>query len=113
MEHTLKLIRILANHQSECDGDELFLKVRGKKVWPLKQRYQRISDPELDINVELKVKILEEKMELQLWEYDNLFFSHRLGKFSMLVNETGGPFRTDLVRENDEYTNYSIEWEVE
>lgn len=49
-------------------------------------------------------------MELALWEYDNFLFTHRLGKFTMLVNELGGPFKTDLLREGEDYASYSVEW---
>lgn len=99
--------------QDEGDGDEVYLKHKGKRIWPLNGKYQTMKDgDEKEVNVEVPDIDKDITVEIELWDYDILTENDRLGVFKMLVNERGGTFITDLTEMPVKGAKYSLEWEV-
>jgi hypothetical protein len=108
-----RILTIQSYHQSESDGDEIFLKINGKKIWPTNERYITLRDAQPGkINHTISIPKLEGAIEVELWEYDNILSSTCLGQFSLVLSESGGPFNTDLKLTSKEFARYSLAWEV-
>lgn len=108
-----RLISINSFHQTESDGDEIFIKLNNKKIWPEAERYSTVSDSQpARLNHTIPLTKLEGTIEVELWEYDNIISSTCLGKFPLHLTETGGPFNTDLKLTSKEFARYSLTWEV-
>lgn len=107
-----RILAINPYRQTESDGDEIYLKLGKKRIWPNDASFVEVKDQEsIKVNYPIRVEKLGDKVELELWEYDNILFSECIGKFDLLVDEVGGPFRTDL-NIMDASARYSIVWEV-
>ena len=113
VQYECKLLSISSYHQTEEDGDEIFLKINKKKIWPPKERYQELSgsDP-VKIDFTIPISKLEGSIEVELWEYDNFLSSSCLGKFILSTTESGGPYNTDLKLSSGEFARYSLSWEL-
>jgi len=98
--------------QDEGDGDEIFIKYKKERIWPLNTMYQKVNEGEYDLSVEISALDRNSHVKLELWDYDLLSPNDKLGTFNMLVNERGGPFVTDMKGSKSSGSKYSIEWEV-
>lgn len=107
-----RILAINPYRQTENDGDEIYLKLGKKRIWPNDANYVEVKDQEsIKVNYPIRVDKLGVKVELELWEYDNVLFSECIGKFDLLVDEVGGPFQTDL-NIVEASARYSLIWEV-
>lgn len=109
--YKLHIISLNCYRQDESDGDEVFIKYKKERVWPLKEKYIKITEGNYEVNFDITAIEKGEVVDLELWDYDLLSANDKLGVFSMLVNERGGPFNTDLSQTSGS-SKYSIEWEV-
>ena len=96
----------------EADADEVFLKLGKNKVWPADAKYIGMSGGEQSINVDLAEVEEGTSLEIELWDYDTWSPNDKLGVFKMMVDGRGGPFTSDLMREQGSGAKYSLEWEV-
>lgn len=112
---TLQLIQLQAHFQTEQNGDEIFLKMKGRKIWPQKKSFfaclKQMTQIQLNIEKDVEVKP-NHTIAIELWEHDFLFFRKKLGEFNLLVDQKGGPFITDLQLKSKEFARYSLMWEV-
>ncbi|MEM1406326.1 MAG: hypothetical protein AAGG59_06090 [Bacteroidota bacterium] len=106
----LKLLQLICYRADEGDGDEIFLKQNGKKVWPEDQKYLRVSEGTVKMNLALDIE-LGSQVVLELWDYDVLSPNDRLGEFRMLADQRGAEFTTDLY-EGKSQAKYSLKWEL-
>ena len=107
-----RILAINPYRQTESDGDEIYLKLNKKRIWPKDVNFIEVRGQDsIKVNYSIRMEILGNKVELELWEYDNILFSECLGKFSLLVDEIGGPYHTDLeIWESS--AKYTLIWEV-
>lgn len=99
--------------QEEGDGDEVYIKYKGKRIWPTVNKYETMNDGDVkEVNVEVADIAKDATVEIELWDYDILTENDRLGVFKMLINERGGTFITDLMDMPSDGAKYSLEWEV-
>ena len=113
MIYNVRILKLNCYRQNEADGDEVFIKYKDKKVWPLNSKYQKLSEGSEKLNLEIPEVEKDNTVILELWDYDLFTPDDKLGTFSMLVNERGGPFTTDMKRDKgSDDSRYSIEWEV-
>ncbi|MEQ8927836.1 MAG: hypothetical protein RLO81_18615 [Fulvivirga sp.] len=110
--YQLRLLKLHCYRQEESDGDEVFLKYKNEKIWPLNSKYESMKEGSQVVNVDIAGLISGTQMEIELWDYDLLTPNDKLGTFNMLINEKGGPFTTDLRTTNEEEAKYSLEWEA-
>jgi hypothetical protein len=96
---------------SQADGGELFIKFGGKKLWPKDCKFKSMTAEIENVNVEIPL-IAEEHtwVEIELWDYNHIFPSSKLGVFKFLVDGKGGPFVTELNREMSKTCRYAISW---
>ncbi len=95
----------------ESGTDEVFLKLGKGKIWPTDEKYIQMSGSEQPINVDMG-EIEEGKLlEIELWDYDTWSPNDKLGVFKMIVDGRGGPFMSDLIKEDGSGAKYSLEWE--
>lgn len=115
-ENTLTLhLRRLYCHVVEENGyDDVYLKADGAKIWPVGKKQQPVHE---DTVTELDLEIMDlppgQVYEIQLWDWDRFSADDLYGTFPLLIEE-GGPFTTDLIR-NDRKTSkahYTLEWGV-
>ena len=112
VKYKLRILNLSCYMQEESDGDEVFLKLNKEKVWPLDVKYFKMKegDHKVDHNIEGIDK--DQTIAIELWEYDFWTPNDKLGVFNLLVNERGGPFKTDLKASKGEDVKYCLEWEV-
>jgi len=105
----LNSIKCLLN--SEYQGDEIYVRYDGKKIWPEDRKWHRMrSGDEAILNIILPVENIGRKVDLELWENDFLRHS-RLGSFIFLLDSLGGPFTVDMFQK-DGKAKYSLVWEA-
>lgn len=95
--------------------DDVFLKYKGKKIWPVKKKQQSIMmDTSTPLGVEIKGLDVGREVEIELWDYDWLSSNDLLGVFKMVIGNAVGIFSTDMTRNIKETTKakYTLEWEV-
>lgn len=107
----VRLLSIKCIVNDEIDKDEIYLKYKGKKIWP-KNIYFQIDngeEQEIDFLLEHQGQVLE----LELWDHDMLSPNDHLGTFVMNVAAQGGKYATDLnLTEKDSTASYTLTWEV-
>jgi hypothetical protein len=110
-KYKLSIATINSYYQSERDGDEVFLKLSKKRIWPQKGGYiKMIGESSSRVNHSIEITELGGIIELELWEYDNFFSSSCLGTFKLRIDETGGPYATDLMLTSKEFAKYMLVW---
>lgn len=112
LTYKLRLIRLNCYRSDEKYGDEVFLKMNDEKIWPMGEKYKEIDEGTVELNLEIQAVMPDTLVAIELWDYDLLTPNDKLGEFSMLINERGGPFTTDLKVTPGEEAKYSLEWEV-
>ena len=110
MALNLRLLKLKCYRQGESDADEVFIKYDGGRIWPAKSKYHKVSEGEVEVNLDIAGLKRNSNVQLELWDYDFLSPNDQLGTFNMLIDERGGPFTTDLSSTGG--TRYSLEWEV-
>lgn len=95
----------------EYDGDELFLKYRGKRIWPVDRKFERGStEKPMPLNIEVGDVGKDEWVVIQLWDSDFLS-SDLLGEFVFMADQPGGPYRTDL-KNCKGRARYTLEFQI-
>jgi hypothetical protein len=96
---------------SRSDGGELFIKFGGKKLWPKNGKFKSMTSEMEKVNIEIPLTTREQAwVEIELWDYNHIFPSSKLGVFKFLVDDKGGPFVTELSREASKTCRYAISW---
>ena len=110
-KYNLHIISLMCYRQEESNGDEVFLKYNTKRIWPIDMKYSQVTEGTLDLSLDIAGIDKGQIVNVELWDYDLITANDNLGVFSMLVNERGGPFTTDLnTNKND--AKYTLKWEV-
>ena len=99
----------------EVGFDEVFLVFQGKKIWPEDHLYKSVKKGHTEVNVEIRDLNPNTQLEIEIWDFDYLSANDLLGKFSMFIDEPGGPYTTDLMQNVTETgkAKYSITWEID
>lgn len=108
----LRLQSLIAYLQTEKNGDEIFISFKGKKIAPAKEKFYRIDDVPVEINMELKLNKEDKWIDLELWEYNALMPNVFLGNFRLLVDQHSDTFTAELIRENNTKAKYALTWEL-
>ena len=107
----LKLSNLHCHVSDESDLDEIYLKVKDERIWPPKEKYQRVNLGETSLDLSLDNVSKGDILEIELWDYDTLSRDDKLGSFSLHLDQLGSGFRTDLKRVSGTKASYSIDWE--
>jgi len=111
MNFKIHLICLHCYVSDEKEGDEVFLKYDGKKIWPKEQKYVKIKEGSQKIGYEIEAEKGSSK-EVEIWDYDLLSSNDKLGVVSLLADVQGGPFRSEMARRETGRAHYVLEWEV-
>jgi hypothetical protein len=107
------ILKLLKCHKSsEGDGDEVYLKLDNKKIWP-QMPYQRIkSMGELKVDLSLLLRGGEEFIRVELWDKD-LFSDDLLGHFQFVPSGSQGQYSADIkVHGKNDNHRYTLVWEI-
>jgi len=108
----LRLESIVSYLQTERDGDEIFIRYKGKKIAPAEGKFIKVSKEPVPLGIEIELGKDEKWVELELWDYDHFSPNDSLGQFKLLVDQTSDTFSAELVRHNDSDARYVLNWSV-
>lgn len=108
----IKILAVQCTVPDEIDKDEMYLKYKGKKIWPIGNRYFRIdTGDKVEVNVEVDVE--GGWNEIELWDFDYMSLNDHLGTFKFMVNEAFGEFSTSMeLLEKNSTASYLLTWEA-
>ena len=110
-EYTIRLHSVLCYLPDET-VDEVYLKFDGKKIWPQEGKYSSMKEGvSAEVHVETSA-IKGSSIAIELWEYDALSPDDKLGKFILEADKLGGPFTSDMIKEDKGKSKYGLTWEV-
>ena len=110
-------IRLISLHcmlNEESDKDEVFLKHKGKRIWPQKGKYHTMdSNERTPVNVMLDHDPSND-LSVELWDWDLLTPNDLIGTFGMHINaDDYGKFTTALrIAHSKSTASYLLEWEI-
>lgn len=99
----------------EIDKDEVFLKYKGKKIWPKSRWYTSMDTGEkFPVEIEITHDEPSQPLVIELWDFDYLSPNDFLGYFEInLGNERLGKFSTSMtLREKGSTASYVLFWEI-
>ena len=112
--YSLILDQLVCYLPDESDGDEIFLKMNGEKIWPKNKAFEIIDNGTIELEMELKDLKKIDKVVVELWDYDLISRNDHLGNFEFVIDKPGGPFNTDLMvnlREGNS-ARYNLKWHI-
>ncbi len=93
--------------------DEVYLMCNGKKIWPKAEKYISMNQGET-IAVKVETTLARgASIKVELWEFDDLSPDDYLGKFMLEADKIGGPYTTDMIKEDKGKSKYALTWEVQ
>ena len=113
--YTVRLMHLHCYFVEENEYDDVFLKYKGKKIWPKDKKQQPIMmDTITEIDVEISDIPRNGSLKVDLWDWDLLSLNDKLGSFHMVVQGDSGPFSTDMIQNLRETkkAKYTLYWEV-
>ncbi|MEQ9297654.1 MAG: hypothetical protein RIF33_03780 [Cyclobacteriaceae bacterium] len=113
-KHTVKLIHLYCYANEELKEDEVFIKYKGRRIWPVNKKYARLKPGEKkEIGVDIPDVTEGEMLTLEVWDWDLFSANDLLGSATMKVDGPGGPYLVDMRPSSAEETaRYSIQWQV-
>lgn len=99
----------------EIDKDEVYLKYKGKKVWPKSKWYTSMDTGEkFPVEIEIEHSDPNSPLIIELWDFDYLSLNDFLGYFSInLGNDKSGRFSTSMtLQEKGSTASYVLYWEI-
>ena len=109
---TIQLKTLICINPDETDKDEIYLKLKGKKIWPKDGNYKQTDTGEkTDINIEFEHE--EGQLDLELWDFDYMSMNDKLGTFTMIIDHERGLTNTASMKPHKKTTaSYILEWKI-
>ncbi len=112
IHYKLKLLKIHCYIPDESDADEVYLKMNGKKIWPVNgNKYESMKDNSFPLDLEFKVEKGSKNL-IEIWDYDVISADDLLGTVEIKADQAGGPFNADMVQKETDHAKYSLEYEI-
>lgn len=110
MKYKLVLLKLLCFLPDESDGDEIFILMDGKRIWPIDAKFKTVKAGEilLDIHIEIQKGDI---IDFELWDHDTLSPNDLLGKITLKA-DAHGHFTNDFVKTGSDKSKYALEWEI-
>ncbi len=110
-DYTIRLHNIICYLPDEST-DEVYLMCNGKKIWPKAEKYNSMNQGDTaTLKVETSL-VRGASIKVELWEFDDLSPDDYLGKFILEADKIGGPYTSDMIKEDKVKAKYAISWEV-
>ena len=110
MEYKLRLLNLKCYLSDEADGDEIYLKSAGKKIWPVEEEYIVTKGECTPIGLEFTIN-KGAVITYELWDYDILSSNDHLGSI-ILQADAHGHFINDFTKQGNDRSKYALEWEI-
>ena len=110
----IKLLSIHCTLNDEIDKDEIFLKYKGKKIWPAGSYKSINSGDKLKINKEF-IHNAKDDLVIELWDFDYLSRNDLLGTFLIKLDEedvASTYFTTMRLSKEGSTASYMLEWAI-
>ena len=111
IQYTLRLLQLHCYLSDEADADEVFIKSDGEKVWPKKEKFTKMKDKSVPLNLEFKMDKGSTRV-LEIWDYDFWSPNDLLGTFTIDADQSGGPYTVPMVKKDKGNAKYAIEYEL-
>ena len=98
----------------EAKFDDIFLKFKKKKIWPLDKKHEDVrANTKHDLSIDLTGLTPGEPIAIEVWDHDVMSPNDLLGTALFTPDEAGGPFMVDMKPAHEKDTaRYSIGWQV-
>ena len=110
MQYKIKLLNLKCYLSDEADGDEVYLKANGQRIWPVDGKYIVPKEENVPINLQLNIQ-KGDSMEIEIWDYDLLSTNDHLGSLTIHA-EAHGQYENDFVKRGNDQSKYALEWEI-
>lgn len=112
--YTVLLTNLHCYLVEEHGFDDVYLKYKGKKIWPKEKKHAISMDTTTELNLPLKGLIEKQQIVIELWDWDLVSANDKLGTFTLLAEGAPGSFSTDMVQNKKETkkAKYTLNWEV-
>ena len=92
--------------------DEVYLMFNGKKIWPKDNKFESMKE-DSSVRLEVETSILKgASIKIELWECDDLSADDKLGNFILEADKVGGPYTSDMIKEDKGKSKDALNWEV-
>lgn len=110
----VKLKNLMCYQIDEEKFDDIFIKYKGKSIWPTDKKHEDVSIGKYKLDVTISGVKPNEEMTLEIWDHDTFSPNDLLGKMKMIPDQPGGgPYMVDMKPTHEkDMARYSIEWEV-
>ncbi len=110
--YTIRIHNILCYLPDEST-DEVYLMCNGKKIWPKDAKYTSMNEGDSSV-VKVETSILKgASIKVEIWEYDDLSPDDYLGNFILEADKIGGPYTSDMMKEDKGKSKYALSWEIQ
>ncbi len=110
MQYKLRLLNLKCYLPDEADGDEIFIKSEGKKIWPVDEKYITTNKESVAIGLEFTIT-KGDSISYELWDHDLLSANDHLGSL-LITAEAHGQFINDFAKQGKDQSKYALEWEI-
>ncbi|MEN8248462.1 MAG: hypothetical protein ABFS32_05985 [Bacteroidota bacterium] len=110
MQYKLRLLNLKCYLSDESDGDEIFLKSEGKRIWPTDKKYKTITEEITPLKLEFDVE-KGAKMPIDIWDYDVLSANDHLGSLTITA-DAHGQYEVDFRKTGKDKSKYALEFEI-
>ncbi len=112
----LSIKSIVCEVTEENDKDELYIKHKGKKIWPQDRKYLQMDvDESLEVGLHYQIS-KPGKLLLELWDFDLAKKNDHLGDFHIEVKSLEPSEFTEIMVRNEpaaKRASYYLIWEIQ
>jgi hypothetical protein len=111
---TVRLKTLMCYQIDEQKFDDIFIKYKGKKIWPVDKKHEDVAIGKYELGVDIAGLTSNEQIVLEIWDHDTLSPNDLLGTMALVPDKRGaGPYTVDMQRPREsDMARYSIAWEV-
>ncbi len=110
MQYKLTLLNLNCYLSAEDDGDEIYLKHQGERIWPATTRYYHINSGTVPVNLEVPIT-KGDSYTIELWEFDVLSANDHLGNLTIIA-DAHGHYTNEFTKTGKDRSKYALEWEI-
>lgn len=110
MKYKLKILSLKCYLRDEADGDEVYLKSEGKKIWPVEAKYTVAREESTPVGLEFIIQ-KGDVISYELWDHDKLSANDYLGSLTIIA-DAHGHYVNEFDKPGNDQSKYALEWEL-